>query len=142
MDPCFHDVCAKFWHYHLNVQLKFRLVLVSLGESQPPFVVRQEWHLARSSAAAAHLIQGSTCCARRDEFLNSLFVTSSYLLFYNLKPVCPFSSGLSNQQHILVHPTAITGYSLCVRTIHCKPLCQLAGAIQNNIHEILFKSLK
>ncbi len=31
------------------------------------------------SAAVAHLLQGSTCCAFRDDILHTLVVTSGYL---------------------------------------------------------------
>ncbi len=34
-----------------------------------------------SSAAVAHLLQGSTCCAFRDGILHSLVVTSGYLSY-------------------------------------------------------------
>ncbi len=34
-----------------------------------------------SSAAAAHLLQGSTCCAFRDGILHTLVVTSGYLSY-------------------------------------------------------------
>ncbi len=34
-----------------------------------------------SSAAVAHLLQGSTCCAFRDGILHTLVVTSGYLSY-------------------------------------------------------------
>ncbi len=34
-----------------------------------------------SSAAVAHLLQGSTCCAFRDGFLHTLVLTSGYLSY-------------------------------------------------------------
>ncbi len=34
-----------------------------------------------SSAAVAHLLQGSTCCACRDGILHTLVVTSGYLSY-------------------------------------------------------------
>ncbi len=34
-----------------------------------------------SSAAVAHLLQGSMCCAFRDGFLHTLVVTSGYLRY-------------------------------------------------------------
>ncbi len=34
-----------------------------------------------SSAAVAHLLQGSTCCAFRDGILDTLVVTSGYLSY-------------------------------------------------------------
>ncbi len=37
-----------------------------------------------SSAAVAHLLQGSTCCAFRDGILHILVVTSGYLSYWCL----------------------------------------------------------
>ncbi len=37
-----------------------------------------------SSAAVAHLLQGSTCCAFRDGILHTLVITSGYLSYYCL----------------------------------------------------------
>ncbi len=34
-----------------------------------------------SSAAVAHLLQGSTCCVFKDSILNTLVVTSGYLSY-------------------------------------------------------------
>ncbi len=45
-----------------------------------------------SSAAVAHLLQGSTCCAFRDGILHTLVVTSGYLRYCCL-------SIFSNQSH-------------------------------------------
>ncbi len=58
-------------------------ILVSLCELYPPFPVLnwQERHPVWSSAAVAHLLQGSTCCAFRDAILNTLVVTSGYLSY-------------------------------------------------------------
>ncbi len=49
----------------------------------PPFSVLswQERHPVWSSAAVAHLLQGSTCCAFRDYILHTLVVTSGYLSY-------------------------------------------------------------
>ncbi len=38
----------------------------------------------RSSAAVAHLLQGSTCCVFRDGILHILVVTSGYLSYSEL----------------------------------------------------------
>ncbi len=95
MDPCFHVLYAKFGPYHLNVageiethqtrQRFYNLLLSNFGESV--------WIVASvscsyltgnpvwSSAAVAHLLQGSTCCAFRDGILHTLVVTSGYLSY-------------------------------------------------------------
>ncbi len=52
-----------------------------------------------SSAAVAHLLQGSMCCVFRDAPLHTSVVMSallSYCCLYQLKPVWPFSSDLWN----------------------------------------------
>ncbi len=96
---------AKFWPYHLNVAAEIEThqtsnvfpifycpILVSLCELLPPFPVLswQERHSVWSSAAVAHLLQGSMCCAFRDGILLTLVVTSGYLSY------CCFSI-ISNQ---------------------------------------------
>ncbi len=43
--------------------------------------LRFHWHPVRSSAAVAHLLQGSTCCAFRDGILYTLVVTRGYLSY-------------------------------------------------------------
>ncbi len=78
MDPCFHDLYTKFWPYHLNVTVEIEIhqtrqcfpifycpILVSLCELLPLFSVLSwpERHPVWSSAAVAHLLQGSMCCA-------------------------------------------------------------------------------
>ncbi len=57
--------------------------LASLCELYPPFPVLrwQERHPVWSSAAVAHLLQGSTCCVFRDGILHTLVVTSDYLSY-------------------------------------------------------------
>ncbi len=92
-DPCFHVLYAKFWPYIWMLQQKSRLirpgnvftifycpVLVSLCELYPPcpVLIWQERHPVWSSAAGAHLLQGSTCCVFRDGILYTLVVTSDY----------------------------------------------------------------
>ncbi len=95
MDPCFHVLYAKFWPDHLNVAAERLIrsgnifpifccpILVSLCEMWPPFPVLswQERHPVWFSAAVAHLLQGSTCCAFRDGILHTLVVTSGYLSY-------------------------------------------------------------
>ncbi len=58
-------------------------ILVSLSELYPPFPVLswQERHPVWSSAAGAHLLQGSTCCVFRNGILHTLVVTSGYLSY-------------------------------------------------------------
>ncbi len=58
-------------------------ILVSLCELYPSFPVLswQERHPVWSSAAGAHLLQGSTCCVFRDGILYNLVVTSGYLSY-------------------------------------------------------------
>ncbi len=46
-----------------------------------PVLSWQERHPVWSSAAVAHLLQGSTCCAFRDGILHTLVVTSGYLSY-------------------------------------------------------------
>ncbi len=93
MDPCFHVLYTKFWPYIWMLQQKSRLIrpgnvfpifyypiLVSMCEFWPLFPVLnwQERHPVRSSAAVAHLLQGSTCCAFRDGIRYTLVVTSGF----------------------------------------------------------------
>ncbi len=58
-------------------------ILVSLCELYPPcpVLIWQERHPVWSSAAGAHLLQGSTCCVFRDDILHTLVVTSGYLSY-------------------------------------------------------------
>ncbi len=66
MDPCFHVLYA-----------------ICLWEMYPPcpVLIWQERHPVWSSAAGAHLLQGSTCCVFRDGILQTLVVTSGYLSY-------------------------------------------------------------
>ncbi len=61
----------------------YRPVLVSLCELYPPCAVLiwPERHPVWSSAAGAHLLQGSMCCVFRDGILQILVVTSGYLSY-------------------------------------------------------------
>ncbi len=90
-DPCFHVLYTKFWPIWMSQQ-KSRLIrvinlllssFVSLCELYPPCAVLswQERHPVWSSAAGAHLLQGSTCCVFRDGILQILVVTSGYLSY-------------------------------------------------------------
>ncbi len=94
MDPCFHVIYAKFWPYHLNVAAEiethqtrqlFSNLLLS-NSDEPVWIVAsvscwQERHPVWSSAAAAHLLQGSTYFALRDGILHTLVVMSGYLSY-------------------------------------------------------------
>ncbi len=136
MDPCFHVLYAKFWPCHLNVAAEIEtlqtrqhfsnLLLSNLGE--PVWIVAsvsccwQERHPVWSSAAVAHLLQGSTCCAFRDGILHTLVVTSVIWVTVVL-------SIISNQYILLwpltsrhfVHTTATHQIFSLFRTILCKP---------------------
>ncbi len=84
-------------------QQKSRLILVILCELYPtcPVLSWQERHPVWSSAAEAHLLQGSTCCVFRDGILHILVVTSGYLSYCCL-------SIISNQSAILLWPLTST----------------------------------
>ncbi len=62
---------VKFWWACANCSLRFLLSW-------------QECHPVWSSAAVAHLLQGSTCCVFRDGILHTLVVTSGYLSYFCL----------------------------------------------------------
>ncbi len=90
MDPCFHVLYAKFWLEKSRLirpgnifPILYCLMLVILCELYPPFPVlsRQDRHPVWSSAAGAHLLQGSTCCVFRDGILHTLVVMSGYLSY-------------------------------------------------------------
>ncbi len=126
----FHDILI-YWDapVYINIfPIFYDPIWLSLCELYPPFPVLrwQERHPVWSSAAGAHLFQGSTCCAFRDCILHTMVVTSGYfsywlLPFYHLYPVCPFSSDLWHQQDIFVHTTASHWIFSLFRTILCKP---------------------
>ncbi len=52
-----------------------------------PVVSWQERHPVWSSAAEAHLLQGSTCCAFRKGILHTLVVTMGYLSYFCLSVI-------------------------------------------------------
>ncbi len=97
MDPCLYVLYAKFltlpseccsrnWDSSDQTTLfqsSIVLILLSLCELYPPCAVLswQERHPVWSSAAVAHLLQGSTCCAFRDGILHTLVITSDYLSY-------------------------------------------------------------
>ncbi len=99
-------------------------ILVSMCEWQPPFPVLswQERHPVWSSAAVAHLLQGSMCCAFRDGILRTLVVTSGYLITVAfLSSLTSLPIILWHQQGIFVHTTAAHWIFSLFRTILCKP---------------------
>ncbi len=116
MNPCFHVLYAKFWPYYLNVVAEIEthqtrqrfsnLLLSNYGEpvrivASVSFLSWQERHPVWSSAAVAHLLQGSTCCAFRDGFLHTLVATSGYLsyccvsIISNQAAHCPLISDIN-----------------------------------------------
>ncbi len=94
MDPCFHVLYAKFWPYHLNFAAEIETQTRQRLQSS---IVQLWWACVNcilcflfladrsstrwSSAAVAHLLQGSTCCAFRDGILHTLVVTSGFLSY-------------------------------------------------------------
>ncbi len=121
MDPSFDVLYAKFWPYHLNVaavietrqtrQRFSNLLWSNFGE--PVWIVAsvllvlswQERHPVWSSAAVAHLLQGSMCCAFRDGILYTLVVTSGYLSYCCLSVISNQSanSSLTSTRHFHPH---------------------------------------
>ncbi len=73
----------------------------------------QEQHPVWSSAAGAHLLQGSMCCVFRDGILHTLVVTSGYLSY------C-FLSIISNQSVHSPLTSAAHGIFSLFLTILCK----------------------
>ncbi len=57
-----------------------------------------------SSAAVAHLLQGSTCCAFRDGILHTLVVTSDYLSYCCLSIISNQSAHSSLTSTRYFHP--------------------------------------
>ncbi len=138
---CFHVLYAKFWPYHLwMLQQKSRLIrpdnvfsifycpiLVSLCELYPPcpVLIWQERHPVWSSAAGAHLLQGSTCCVFRDGILQILVVTSGYLshcclsIISNQSAHSPLTSDINKTFSSTQLP--LTGYFLFFRPFSVNP---------------------
>ncbi len=85
-----------------------------------------QWHPVWSSAAVAHLLQGSTCCAFRDGILYTLVVMSGYLsscclsIISNQSAHSPLTSDLWHQQGIFVHTTAAHWIFSLFRTLLCQ----------------------
>ncbi len=140
MDPCFHVLYSKFWPYIWMLQQKSRLirpgnvftifycpVLVSLCELYPlfPVLIWQERHPVWSSAAGAHLLQGSTCCVFRDGILHNLVVTSGYLSYCCLSIISnqsahsPLTSDINKAFSSTQLP--LTGYYLFFRPFSVNP---------------------
>ncbi len=111
-------------------QPKSRLIspiLVSLCELYSPFPVLswQERHPVWSSAAVAHLLQGSTCCAFRDGILHTLVVTSGYLSYCCLSIISNQSahSPLTSDSNkaFLSTQLPLSGYFLFFRPFSINP---------------------
>ncbi len=90
-------------------------VLVILCELYPPFpvLIWQERHPVWSSAAGAHLLQDSMCCALRDGILHTLVVTSAYLSYCCLSIISnqsPLTSDINKAFSSTQLP--LTGYFL------------------------------
>ncbi len=140
MDPCFHVLYAKFWPYHLNVaaevethqtRQRFSIfycpIMVSLCELYPPCAVLswQERHPVWSSAAGAHLLQGSMCCVFRDGVLQILVITSGYLSYCCLSIISnqsahsPLTSDINKAFSSTQLP--LTGYFLFFRPFSVNP---------------------
>ncbi len=113
MDPCFHVLYTKFWPY-IWMQQKSRLIrpgkvfpiLVSRCELYPPcpVLIWPERHPVWSSAAGAHLLQGSMCCVFRDSILQILVVTSGYLSYCCLSIISNQSAHSPLTSTRLFHP--------------------------------------
>ncbi len=70
-----------------------------------------------SSAAVAHLLQGSTCCAFRDGILHTLVVTSGYLLYCCLSVI----SNQSAHSPLINKAFSLTLYFLCFEPFSINP---------------------
>jgi len=96
--------------------------LDSSCSSHTPVLSWQERHPVWSSAAVAHLLQGSTYCAFRDGILHTLVVTSGYLSYCCLSIISnqsahsPLTSDINK-----AHTTAAHWIFSLFRTILCKP---------------------
>ncbi len=78
-----------------------------------------------SSAAVAHLLQGSTCCAFIDGILHTLVVTSGYLscccfaIIFNQSAHSPLTSDINKA--FLSTQLPLTGYSQFFRQLSANP---------------------
>ncbi len=123
IDQCFHVLYTKFGPYHLNVAAEIEthqtrqrfsnLLFSNFGESvwivaSVSVLDWQERHRVCSFAAVVHLLQGSTCCAFRDDILHTLVVTSGYLSY------CCFSI-ISNQS---AHSALTSTRRFCPHNCH------------------------
>ncbi len=102
-------------------------VLLSLCELCPPCAVLiwPERHPVWSSAAGAHLLQGSTCCVFRDGILQILVITSDYLSYCCLSIISNQSvhSPLTSDINKACSSTQLllTGYFLFFRPFSVNP---------------------
>ncbi len=132
MLSCFY---AKFWPYHLNVAAEIEthqtrqrfsnLYFSNFGEpvrivASFPVLSWQERHPVWSSAAEAHLLQGSTCCAFRDGILHTLVVTSGYFSYCCLS-IISIQSAHSPLTFKAISSTQLPHWVLFFGTILCKP---------------------
>ncbi len=102
-------------------------VLVILCESYPPcpVLIWQERHPVWSSAAGAHLLQGSKCCVFRDGILQILVVTRGYLSYCCLSIIsnqCAHSPLTSDiNKAFSSTQLLLTGYFLFFRPFSVNP---------------------
>ncbi len=134
---CFNVLHTKFWLYHLNVAAEIEThqtgnvfpifycpILVSLCELYPPcpVLIWQERHPVWFSAAVAHLLQGSTCCAFRDGILHTLV---GYLIYCCLSIISNQSAHfpLTSDTNKAFSSTQLqlTGYFLCFGPFSVNP---------------------
>ncbi len=104
----FQSSIVQFWWSCVNCSLCF-------------LFLSEERHPVWSSAAVAHLLQGSTCCVFRDGILHTLVVMSGSLNYccLSISDSLPFL--LWHQQGLFVHTTAAHWIFSLFRTILCKP---------------------
>ncbi len=117
---------------HQTRQRFFNLLLSNFGEPvwivssvSCPVLIWQERHPVWSSAAGAHLLQGSTCCVFRDGILQILVVTSGYLshcclsIISNQSAHSPLTSDINKTFSSTQLP--LTGYFLFFRPFSVNP---------------------
>ncbi len=158
MDPCFHVRYAKFWPYHLNVtaeiethqtRQRFSNLLLSrlwwvLCELYPPFPVLnwQERHPVWSSAAVAHLLQGSNVlCVQRWYSAYPWLLQSGYLSYLCLSIISNKSAHSSSDinKPFLTTQLPLTGYFLFFGPFSVNPRdsCELKIPCRSAVFEIL-----